>query len=81
MIGSGVPAGAAMPSHPMYSKPGRPDSATVGISGSASSRVGLVTASARILPALTCGSCTLTVPNVKVKRPAMRSSIAADAPA
>jgi hypothetical protein len=81
MMGCGVPAGAAMPSQPIYSKSGRPDSATVGTSGSAASRVGLVTASARIFPALICGSCTFGALNVKSNRPAIRSSIAAGGPA
>jgi hypothetical protein len=51
----GVPFGTKMPSQPVASKPGKPDSATVGTSGSAALRFGEVTARPRTLPPLMCG--------------------------
>src|SRR5258706_7007133 len=56
MIGAGVPAGARMPNHELASKPGRPDSAIVGTSGSAGARLSEVTATARTLPDLISAS-------------------------
>ena len=50
-ISAGVPLGAPMPCQVLASKPGT-DSPMVGTSGSASDRFAVVTASARILPAL-----------------------------
>ncbi len=52
-MGPGVPAGAAIPSHPDYSNPGRPDSIIVGTDGRDSSGWDVVTASALIFPAAT----------------------------
>ena len=46
----GVAAGASSPKCSMASKPGSPDSATVGTSGSRLVRVALVTAIGRRLP-------------------------------
>src|SRR5262245_38310276 len=50
-ISGGVPLGAPIPCQVLASKPGT-DSPIVGTSGSASERLAVVTASARILPAL-----------------------------
>src|SRR5438128_1743929 len=50
-ISAGVPVGAPAPHQELASYPGR-KSPTVGMSGSASERVAVVTASARSLPAL-----------------------------
>ena len=44
-----------MPNQVVESKPGRPDSATVGSSGASAERVRPVTASALSLPSFTCG--------------------------
>ncbi|MNC94296.1 hypothetical protein D3C83_111130 [compost metagenome] len=52
MTAGGVPAGATSPNHPRFSKPGTV-SATAGTFGSCGERCLLVTASARILPAVT----------------------------
>ena len=51
----GVPAGAKMPHQPVTSKPGRPDSAIVGISGMPAARLGVLTAIPRTFPLRTCG--------------------------
>ena len=51
----GVPLGTRMPSQPLASKPGKPDSATVGTSGNAGLRVADVTARPRTLPPWMCG--------------------------
>ena len=48
-----VPAGASTPNHGPISKPGRPDSATVGTLGSSGKRLSLVTAKSLNFPALT----------------------------
>src|SRR5262245_21099076 len=61
MISVGVLLGATRPCQPLTSKPGT-KSATVGTSGSASSRDMVVTASARNLPALTCSRETTVEP-------------------
>src|SRR5262250_820188 len=53
--GSGVFAGATRPYQEEASKPTRPCSATVGTSGSADGRFAPALASARTLPAATCG--------------------------
>ena len=53
---AGNPAGAAMPHHEMDSYPARPDSITVGTSGSAGNRCLPVVARARVLPERTFGS-------------------------
>jgi len=50
MIEIGVPDGASSPSDAVTVKPGKPASVTVGISGAATRRFGLVTASTRNLP-------------------------------
>ncbi|CFW04152.1 Uncharacterised protein [Bordetella pertussis] len=44
-----------MPNQAVASKPGKPDSATVGVSGSRGARSALLTARARARPALICG--------------------------
>ena len=54
-ISGGVPAGANTPCHEPTSKPGNPDSASVGTSGAIDERLAVVTASARSLPALASG--------------------------
>src|SRR5437773_1922599 len=51
MTGPGVPAVVATPDQPSISNPGKPDSIIVGTSGSCGTRVVVVTASARALPA------------------------------
>ena len=51
-IARGVPRGTNMPFHSYDSAPATPDSAIVGTSGSAASRVGLATATARNRPDL-----------------------------
>ena len=48
----GVPAGASTPYQVLTSKPLKPDSATVGTSGSDELRLAEVTANGRSLPAL-----------------------------
>lgn len=53
-----MPAGPVTPYHWSASKPGTPDSATVGSSGKASERFALETASARRRPCLASGMTT-----------------------
>jgi hypothetical protein len=55
----GVPAGTHSPYHEVTSKPGRPDSAAVGISGNDGERLLEVTAIARSLPLRMCGAALL----------------------
>ena len=56
MIASGVWAGTSIPNIVSDSWLGKPASAKVGTSGSAGARFGVVTASARSIPSLTCGT-------------------------
>ena len=51
MTAGGVPAGATMLYHDVTSKPGNPDSSSVGSAGADAIRFGLATPSARSLPA------------------------------
>ena len=55
-IPGGVPAGANRANQPLASRPGKPDSSTVGTSGSSGRRLRLVTASPRSMPDWTCGT-------------------------
>src|ERR1035437_838220 len=55
MMFCGVPAGASVPYQVCTSNHGMPDSAAVGTSGIAAARFGPSTASARSVPACTCG--------------------------
>ena len=50
-----VAAGATSPNHYTASSPGTPASMMVGMSGAPEARLAELTASARILPARTCG--------------------------
>jgi hypothetical protein len=54
----GVFAGASIPHQAITSKPGSPDSLTVGMSGVAAERCGPQVPSARSFPAFTCGMPT-----------------------
>ena len=56
-----MPAGVYSIVHVNTSNPGHPSSAIVGTSGSDGSRVAVVTASARSLPAFTCGEALTTL--------------------
>src|SRR5262245_30234133 len=78
-MSTGVFLGAPMPNHTLTSKPGT-DSPTVGMSGNSSKRFGLVTASARNLPLLTCSSDTNDAKNAICTCPPSRSVIAGPAP-
>ena len=69
---SGVFAGANTQYIEIASYPGRPEAATVGRSGNSSNGVALVTASARSLPAFTCGSTEVAVKNDICTWPVMR---------
>src|ERR1039458_8056329 len=73
MISGGVPAGAITPPHDTDSKPGRPDSVTVGTSGSEGIRLALVTAIARSLPDLTFGIAAIAVGNATAMAPDITS--------
>ena len=78
-MAGGVPAGRKMPIQVSSSTPGKPDSAKVGTSGSAATRVALDTASARSLPDLTKGSGVARAPAPMLGSPA--TTAAADGPA
>ena len=69
----GVAAGASTPNQVPMSKPFRPASSSVGTSGSADERLAVVTASARSLPALMCGSTGVIVSKDIVTWPPSRS--------
>src|SRR5436190_23717553 len=79
-MAGGVPVGASTPNHDEASKPGIPDSATVGTLGSAAARVNEVTASARSLPALMCGSAEGRLSNINCTCPPIRSCNACELP-
>ena len=80
MMAAGVLTGTKKPYHDITSKPGSPDSATVGNSGALGKRSALLTPSARTLPARTCGMVAPAVLNIMVMRPGIRSFIAGPAP-
>jgi len=63
MISTGVPLGAPTPRKLLASKPGT-NSPTVGVSGSASKRIAVVTASGRSVPALMYPIDAVIVPNI-----------------
>ena len=71
-IGIGVPAGAINASQVPPMTSGTPASARVGTSGSSGMRVGMVTASARRLPAGTCGTTAGVSTNPKAVCPLSR---------
>ena len=78
MIGCGVPRGASTPNQLVASKPGTPDSATVGKSGMARERVLLVMASALTRPLLICGIPLTTLTRVTGTSPATTAPKAAE---
>src|SRR5258708_1441323 len=80
MKACGVPAGATTPNHTDTSKPGTPDSATVGRSWTKGERCLLDTASARNLPAFTCCSTFGTLSNIRSTWPPIRSVTAGALP-
>lgn len=80
MRSAGVPAGTYSIVHVNTSKPERPSSATVGTSGSDGRRVAVVTASARSLPAFTCGDALTTLSIMIGTCPAMTSISAGPLP-
>ncbi len=76
MFSRGVPAGTSIPYQFVMSKPGNPASAIAGKSGAIGERWGLVTPSARSLPALTSGSdCRMFMKYAEIC-PLIRSMIA-----
>src|SRR5688572_10607384 len=79
-ISRDVPAGARSPFHPTASKSLSPSSCSVGTSGRTAMRARLVTASAWILPARTCGRSGGTLSNIIGICPAIRSAIAGAPP-
>src|SRR5258705_39601 len=76
----GVLAGTKKPNHDDTSKPGTPASAIVGRSGTTEMRSLVVTASARTLPAFTCGRIEGMLSKITSTRPGMRSLIASAPP-
>src|SRR5207244_10058232 len=76
----GVPAGANRPNHTPASRTGRPASAIVGTSGAPGLRSREVIASARSLPARTCGIETSTLSNIIETCPPTKSCTAGAAP-
>src|SRR5450432_3964037 len=79
-ISFGVAAGARMPNQATVSYPGKPDSCTVGTSGSSGERVRVVTASGRSLPAFTSGSAGGKLTNMAATCPETTSFSAGDEP-
>ncbi len=80
MIGLGVFAGAIRPFHARVSKPGTPDSATVGTLGSNDERLAPVMAIARSLPPFTCGSAENIRSMTSWALPAITSAMAGALP-
>ena len=74
MMGAGTPAGATAPNQLVYSKPGRPDSASVGWSGREGRRCREVTPMDFILPDRMCGTSAVVLPITTWMRPAMPST-------
>src|SRR5258708_7839868 len=73
ITGCDVPRGAKKPNQEPASKPGNPESATVGVSGSERERTLLLTAIATRFPALMCAITEGMVANMNWMRPARRS--------
>src|SRR6266516_4891083 len=80
MTSCGVLAGTKKPNHENTSKPGKPDSAMVGRSGTTATRSLVVTASPRKLPAFTCSSTVGMLSKMTSTRPGIRSLIAGAPP-
>src|ERR1700730_11788945 len=80
MISSDVSPGANKMKSVVNSKPGYPDSATVGTSGASGERCAVETASARSRPAAACGSSPDVEPNATLNWPARKSATIAAAP-
>src|SRR6478752_4976302 len=76
----GVLAGTKKPNQENTSKPGTPDSAMVGISGTAATRSLVVTASPRKLPPFTCDRIEGMLSKMTSTRPGIRSLIAGAPP-
>src|SRR4029453_15135135 len=79
MMSLGVPAGATMPNHPVFSKPGSVF-ATGGTRGSCGASVLLVTPSARTRPDWICGNVAATLVTVKAISPPARPARAGPSP-
>ena len=76
----GVLPGASTPHQVPTSKPGRPASATVGVSGNSGERRALVTASSGSLPSRTWARMVGTVAKNRSTRPASSSTVAGPLP-
>ena len=72
MMAGGVPVGTSTPFHAGASKPGKPDSATVGKSGSDLLRLSVVTAIPRMRPACICGTAEGPTVNIICAWPAIK---------
>src|ERR1043166_8621174 len=79
-ISGGVLAGASPPCQSGTTKPGRPDSATVGISGTAAERLAELTASARKRPLVANGNDDGMLANENDNCPPIKSVIAGPPP-
>src|SRR6185503_5280951 len=79
MISLGVPVGATIPNHPVFSKPGSV-CATGGTPGSCGASVLLVTPRARTRPELMCGSVAATLVTVNPISPPARPPSAGPSP-
>ena len=79
-VDAGTPDGAHMSSHPTASKPGRPASAKVGMSGAAGIRVVELTPSARTLPSAIWDSAVPVSTNITETWPARTSLKPSGAP-
>src|ERR1700761_7844384 len=80
MIGCGVFAGASSPNQPAISKPGTPDSLTVGTSGIDGTRCSEATASSRSLPPSDMDLADGGPVNIRSTTPATTSVIAGAVP-
>ena len=80
MMAGAVAAGAATAYQLLTSKPGRPDSITVGVSGSTAVRFALVTAMPRNRPLNTCGALSTTFATSRLVCPPTAAVVAGAPP-
>ena len=79
-IGAGVPAGTHRPYHEVISKPARPDSIAVGISGNAGERFAEVTTMGRTVPARIWPTALPSASKTQSISPPMSACIAGPVP-
>ena len=79
-IAAGVPAGTHSPYHDVTSKPARPDSIAVGMSGNAGERFAEVTTMGRTVPARICPAALPSASKTQSISPATSACVAGPVP-